>query len=128
MHFIRFLKQIVLERISFQTRGLGTWASAPSTSKMDCWGPGSGQSSRLSKLSEGRAVAEKMEMLWEVWGKRQGPSGHTCGAGRTVQVEMEAGLHRGVLYSPHSLGSPSPSGSRFYFYEIREFGQFPKAL
>lgn len=31
-----------------------------------------------------------------------------CGAGRTVQVEMEAGLHRGVLYSPHSLGSPSP--------------------
>lgn len=70
VHYIRFLKQIVLERISFQTRGLGTWASAPSTSKMDCWGPGSGQSSRLSELSEGRAMAEKMERLWEVWGGR----------------------------------------------------------
>ena len=29
-----------------------------------------GQSSRFPKLSEGKAMAEKMERLWKVWGGR----------------------------------------------------------
>lgn len=37
VHFIRFLKQIVLEQISFQTRGLGTWASALEDGLLGTW-------------------------------------------------------------------------------------------
>lgn len=114
-HFIGFLKQIVLESGFPSKLGVQEPGHQPQAPRRWTAGvPGPGRAAGFPSCPRAR-----------LWQRRWRGCGR-FGAGTKVQVEMVAGLHHAVLNSPHGLGSPSPSGSGFYFYETRSLDSFQR--